>query len=709
MSDSLQSKEWPLRITGSYKYKEDELVIRRAIITEKMGELTEIQVEMLSPDKTIKLEELLGKILTIHMAAAEGEERKFTGTIVRVERLALRDGFVHLLADLRPWFWMLQQTTNSRIFQNMTVDKIIEDVFKGHGFSDFQKKLSGTYEQREYCVQYRETDFDFVSRLMQEEGIYYFFDYAKANNKYETLVLCDGLSGHTPLTGSSDLFYRAGDDYEQRLPDSVTEWASAQQIVPGVVALGDFNFETPSAKMASVSKTILSPDHKHNKYELYDTPGHYIDANKGKPRAQVRMEAEETEYDRRRGRASVRAMEVGKTFTLKEHPDKDQNQEYLVTAATFYLQTTEGYGFEKNSKDLDTGALEFPEDNSEMYMVEFDVQPKKVQYRNARTTPWPEIAGLHTAIVTGPAGKEIHTDKYGRIKVQFHWDRVGKKDEKTSCWVRVVTPWSGKNWGMIHIPRIGQEVVIQFEEGDPDRPICTGMLYNAETMPPYDLPANQTQSGIRTRSSEKGKPDTFNELMFEDKKDAELVRFQAQKDHEKLVKNKSTVTIGYDKLDTGGNGGDGCLSQVVKKDVNETIKEGDHTFTIETGSQKVSIKTDQTETIEGKSTRTVTGNDTETIKQGNMVTSVDSGNKTTTVKLGNIQVDAKAGKITMTAMQSIELKVGTSSIKLDPTSVTIKSTMINVQATAKMDAKSPLTTVSGDAMLTLKGGVTMIN
>lgn len=700
MSDNLQSKEWPLRITGSYKYKEEELVIRRAIINEKMGELTEIQVEMLSSDKTIKLEELLGKILTIHMASGEGKERKFTGTIVRVERLALRDGFVHLLAELRPWFWMLQQTTNSRIFQNMTVDKIIEDVFKAHGFSDFQKKLSGTYEQREYCVQYRETDFDFVSRLMQEEGIYYFFDYAKANNKYETLVLCDGLSGHTPLNGMPDLLYRAGDDYKQRLSDSVTEWATAQQIVPGVVALGDFNFETPSAKMASVSKTILSPDHKHNKYELYDTPGHYSDANKGKPRAQVRMEAEETEYDRRRGRASVRAMEVGKTFTLKEHPDKDQNQEYLVTAATFYLQTTEGYGFVKNEKDLDTGALEFPEDNSEMYMVEFDVQPKKVQYRNARTTPWPEIAGLHTAIVTGPAGKEIYTDKYGRIKVQFHWDRAGKKDEKTSCWVRVVTPWSGKNWGMIHIPRIGQEVVIQFEEGNPDRPICTGMLYNAETMPPYDLPANQTQSGIMTRSSEKGKTDTFNELMFEDKAGAELVRFQAQKDHQKLVKNKSTITIGYDKLDTGGNGGDGCLSQVVKKDVDETIKEGDHTFKIEKGNQDVFIKTDQTETVEGKSTRTVTGNNTETIKQGN---------KTTTVKMGNIQVDAKAGKITITAMQSIELKVGTSSIKLDPTSITVKSTMINVQANAKLDAKSPLTTVSGDAMLTLKGGVTMIN
>jgi type VI secretion system secreted protein VgrG len=333
-------------------------------------------------------------------------------------------------------------------------------------------------------------------------------------------------------------------------------------------------------------------------------------------------------------------------------------------------------------------------------MVEFEAQPGKTEFKSLRTIPWPEISGLHTAIVTGKAGEEIWTDKYGRIKVQFHWDREGKKDEKTTCWVRVVTPWSGKNWGMVSIPRIGQEVVIQFEEGDPDRPICTGMLYNADTMPPYALPANQTQTGIKTRSSKQGSAETFNELMFEDKKDAELVRFQAQKDHEKLVKNMSTITIGYDKLDKGGNGGDGCLSQVVKKNVDETIKEGDHTFTIEKGNQTVSIKTDQTETIEGKSTRTVTGNHAETIKEGD---------KSTTVKMGDIQVDAKMGKITMTAMKSIELKVGGSSIKLDPTSITIKSTMIKVQANAKLDAKSPMTTVNGDAMLTLKGGLTMIN
>ncbi len=700
MAESLQSKEWPLRITGSYSYGEDDLVIRRAVVSEELGKLTEIQVEFLSEKTTIALDKLLGKVMTIHLAA-DGAERKFTGTIVRVERLALRDGYVQFLAELRPWFWLLTQTTDSRIFQEMTAVQIIEKIFGEYGLTDFRKSLRATYQQREYCVQYRETDFDFISRLMQEEGIYYYFDYTNAKDKNETLVMCDGPNAHTPIAGDAKVEFRGGDDYSQRLGDSVTEWAASETIRPGVVSLGDFDFEKPKASLDARAKTPTGAKHGFkDKLELYDIPGHYKETGPGNTLAKVRMTAEDALFDRRRGRASVRALETGRKFTLKDHPDKAENAEYLITKARYFLQTTEGYGFAKNDKDLDTGALEFPEDSNEMFMVEFEAQPGKTEFKSLRTTPWPEISGLHTAIVTGKAGEEIWTDKYGRIKVQFHWDREGKKDEKTTCWVRVVTPWSGKNWGMVSIPRIGQEVVIQFEEGDPDRPICTGMLYNADTMPPYALPANQTQTGIKTRSSKQGSAETFNELMFEDKKDAELVRFQAQKDHEKLVKNMSTITIGYDKLDKGGNGGDGCLSQVVKKNVDETIKEGDHTFTIEKGNQTVSIKTDQTETIEGKSTRTVTGNHAETIKEGD---------KSTTVKMGDIQVDAKMGKITMTAMKSIELKVGGSSIKLDPTSITIKSTMIKVQANAKLDAKSPMTTVNGDAMLTLKGGLTMIN
>ncbi len=711
MAVSQQNKEWPLRITGTYSGDPDDIVIRRAIVTEKLGELTEIQVEFLSADKSVSLNDFLGKIMTIHVAAENNAVRKFTGTIVRVERLALRDGYVQLLAELRPWMWLLTHTKNSRIYQEQTAVEIIEDILKNRNkFTDYKKILTETYQKRTYCVQYRESDFDFISRLMQEEGIYYYFDYSDADRRKEKLVLCDGPSAHTPIEGEAKVEYRAGDDYEQRLGDFVTEWAMSETIVPGVVSLVDYDFEKPKAALGVRAKTSTKANHSFkDQLELYDTPGHYLETGHGDTRAKVGLTAQDALFDRRRGRASVRSLETGSKFTLKDHPDKSQNAEYLITGATYYLQTTEGYGFERNSKDLDTGALEFPDDSNEMFMVEFDAQPAKTEFKSLKTVAWPEISGLHTAIVTGKSGEEIWTDKYGRIKVQFHWDREGKKDEKTTCWVRVVTPWSGKNWGMVSIPRIGQEVVIQFEEGDPDRPICTGMLYNAETMPPYALPANQTQSGIKTRSTKKGSADTFNELMFEDKKDAELVRFQAQKDHEKLVKNKSTITIGYDKLDKGGNGGDGCLSQVVKKNVDETIKEGDHTFKIETGSQTISIKTDQTETVEGKSTRTVTGNDTETIKTGNMTTNVNSGNKTTTVKMGNIQVDAKAGKITMTAMQSIELKVGGSSIKLDPASVTIKSTMIKVQANAKLDAKSPMTTVNGDAMLTLKGGLTMIN
>ncbi|WP_319544413.1 type VI secretion system Vgr family protein [Ruegeria conchae] len=706
MAESLQSKEWPLRITGSYPYKgsddKDDLVLRRAIVTEELGTLTEIQVEFMSEKTTIELDKLLGKVMTIHLAAEDGAKRKFTGTIVRVERLALRDGLVQFLAELRPWFWLLTQRTNSRIFQDMSVVEIFEKIFKeDHNISDYKKSLTNTHPMREYCVQYRETDFDFISRLMQEEGIYYYFDCSDADGKNEKLVLCDSPSAHTPITGEPKVEFRGGDDYEQRLGDFITEWAASESIRSGVVSLGDFDFEKPSASLDARSKTGTKPGHSFKEdLELYDTPGHYKETGLGNTRAKVRMTAQDALFSRRRARASVRSLETGRKFTLKDHPDKDQNGEYLITSAKYFLQTTEGYGFEKKDKDLDTGALEFPEDNSEMFMVEFEAQPAKTEFKSLCTIPWPEISGLHTAIVTGKSGEEIWTDKYGRIKVQFHWDREGKKDEKTTCWVRVVTPWSGKNWGMVHIPRIGQEVVIQFEEGDPDRPICTGMLYNAETMPPYKLPENQTQSGIKTRSTKGGATNSFNELMFEDKKDAELVRFQAQKDHEKLVKNKSTITIGYDELDTGGNGGDGCLSQVVKQNVDETIKKGDHTFTIETGSQTIGIKTDQTETIEGKSTRTVTGNVAETVK---------TGNKTTTVNTGNIQVDAKSGKITMTAMQSIELKVGGSSIKLDPTSITIKSTMIKVQANAKLDAKSPMTTVNGDAMLTLKGGLTMIN
>ncbi|WP_372571940.1 type VI secretion system Vgr family protein [Ruegeria jejuensis] len=648
----------------------DPLVIRRAIVKEGLSQLTEISVEFLSRDVKVKLEDMLGKIMTVHMQTGEGNERLFTGTVVSVERLAYRDGYLQLLAELRPWFWMLTKTTDCRIFQELKADQIIKKVFDDLGFSDYKFDIRGTLSKRDYCVQYRETDYDFVCRLAEEEGIYFYFDHSDADKKYEKLVLTDDKGTHSSIKENSDLEFWPADDGKQRTDERVTEWGYGEAVVSGNVVLRDFDFLKPQPETYEVrQKSILKPKHSHKDYEVFDYPGHYYsDKTLGKKRAEVRMEIEELEHQDLRGRATVRTMATGEKFKLTEHDDDAMNIEYLTTSATHYLQTTSGYEFVKRETDLDTGALEFEEDNKDLYRVDFTVIPATVQYRAPMNTPWPEIPGLHTAIVTGSSGEEIYTDEHGRIKVQFHWDREGKKDDKTTCWIRVATPWSGSGWGMVHIPRVGQEVVVQFEEGDPDRPICTGMLYNKDTKHPWTLPDNKTQSGIKTNSSKGGKG--YNELMFEDKKDEELVRFVAEKDYEQNVLNNATIKVGDKKKDPGN------MALTVHNDLTETVSEGNMATTVETGNQTIDV---------------------------------DKGNQTTTVKMGNIQVDAKAGKITMTAAQSIELKVAGSSVKIDPKGVTIKGPMIAVTGDAKCDVKSPLTTVEGSGMLTLKGGVVMIN
>jgi type VI secretion system secreted protein VgrG len=344
---------------------------------------------------------------------------------------------------------------------------------------------------------------------------------------------------------------------------------------------------------------------------------------------------------------------------------------------------------------------------------------KSKPFRMPATTPRPEISGVQTAKVTGPEGAEITVDKYGRIRVQFHWDRSGKKDDKSSCWVRTMMPWTGKNWGMVSWPRVGQEVVIQFEEGNPDRPLCVGMLYNADTMPPYEMPANATRSGIKTNSSKGGSG--YNELMFEDKKGDELVRIGAEKDFIQTVQNAAHVRVGYiheKDAKAASAQGERSMKLEVENHLDEIVEKGDHSFTVKTGSQDVKVKKDKSEEIEGKSTLTVTGNVTEviktgnykqTVKSGNITREVSMGNEAATVKLGNFSVDAKAGKIDLTAMQSITLKVGPSSIKIDMSGITIKGPMVKIDGSAMVEVKGAVTQVKGSATLILKGGVTLIN
>ena len=396
-------------------------------------------------------------------------------------------------------------------------------------------------------------------------------------------------------------------------------------------------------------------------------------------------------------------------------------------------------------------------DDSPAYTNTFQCIPAALPFRPERTVPRPRIDGTQTAVVVGNSGDEIFTDKYGRIKVQFPWDRQGQNNADSSCWIRVATPWAGTQWGIVHIPRVGQEVVVAFEEGDPDRPIVVGSVYNAQEMPPYTLPDNMTQSGYLGRSSKSGTSDNFNQLRFEDKKDSEEIYFHAEKDFNRVVENNDTLQVGFDKKDKGdqtiqifnnqgitiGAGGSNCDdgSQVLSvwNSQNNTIgaggsncKDGSQTITVfnnqtltvgnsqaSGGSQTITIYKDRTETVktgnesvtikQGNRIVTVSqGNDTHEISQGNRAVTIDMGNDTLTIKMGNQTTKLNLGASSTEAMQSIELKVGQNSIKIDQTGITLQGMMVKVQGQVQTQVQGTMVQVSGDAMTQISGGITMI-
>lgn len=685
-------------------------VLKNAKIAEGLSRLTETRVEILCNDEQVDLQDFVGEnmILTLDEETGSGTVgHHFTGTCISVEFLGYYQGDLHLLAEVRPWLWFLTKTRGNRIFQALSVPEIIKSVLGDHGFtSDVTDRLQESYSVREYCVQYRESDFDFISRLMEEEGIYYYF---RQEEKRLKLVLADGIRAHQTVKGKAEVpfYFREHLGY-RRDKDHVFEWSGRTGVTSGKVTLEDYDFEKPKSDLKTV-KSIPLGKHAHKKYEIYDYPGHYRQPETGAGRALVRIEAEAARHLRSRAVGNLRGLRAGNTFALRKHPRSEVNQEYLTVSMVHHLQIETDYEDAETrqnpflERDESPGAKDPEEGRHDTYRCEFEVIPIKVPFRAPLATRWPAISGLHTAVVTGPKGEEIYTDKYGRIKVQFHWDRLGKGDDKTTCWVRCVMPWTGKNWGMISVPRVGQEVVIQFEEGDPDRPICTGMLYNADTMPPYALPENMTRTGIQTRSTKDGGATNYNELVFEDKKGEEFVRLHAEKNFWHTVENDSVVRIGLDKKDPGD------LTQTIHRHKTETIKTGDHTFIVESGNQTIFVKTNHDETIEGTCDQTITGNTTQTIKQGNLTREVSMGNEDVKVSMGNYSLKTSLGSISEEAMQKIEMKVGTSSITIDQMGVTIKGMMIKIEGTAMLQAKAPMSTVKGDAILILKGGMTMIN
>ncbi|WP_192255987.1 type VI secretion system Vgr family protein [Mesorhizobium caraganae] len=572
---------------------------------------------------------MLGGVVSI-----EGEsdpKRWFSGLIAEFRLTRIEDRLAYYEAIVRPWLWFLGNTTDCRIFQDKTAVEIVEEIFSKYGgIAKFEKRLQGSYPPREYCVQYDESDLDFVQRLLEHEGIMYFFEHAEGEHK---LILADAMSKLKPTPGYETVLYQFEGQGSRRDVEYITEWIPGSAVRPGAYAHTDYDFEKPAADLMAKSEQPFG--HKQAAGEKYRHPGAHLEVGRGDSLAAIRREEIQAPHMRIAAVGTVRGLFSGCTFKLDGFPRKDQNKEYLVVSAEYRL--------------FDPGYRAGVDTDGENFKVVLGVAPTSVPYRPPRITARPIMRGPQTATVVGPSGEEIFTDKYARVKVQFHWDRLGKKDQKSSCFVRVSQTWAGSGWGFIQIPRIGQEVIVDFIEGNPDLPIITGRVYNASQMPPYGLPGNATQSGWKSNSSKGG--GGYNELMFEDKAGSELVNFQAQKDHHLLIKHDRQKLVQHDQSDRIDHDAKHSVGHNLDEDVgnNKTVKVGvdqttnignNDTETVGT-NRSLTVGVDETIGIGSNSTETIGANHTQTVAIVQTITvgaaRVDSVGASETRTVGAVQ------------------------------------------------------------------------
>lgn len=569
---------------------------------------------------------------------------------------------------LRPWLWWLTLTSNNRVFQNLSAQEIAEKVFNEAGFTDYTFQLKTKPAKREYCLQYNENDFNFVSRLMEQEGIFWFFTHAAGKH---TLVLADDNSAFPSITGDKKIKYQAAASGARETGAIRSAELHLQATAQGFQS-SDYNYEQPKAALfAQVGEKKGGMHYPH--------PGGFSEKAQGDALAAWKVNALKAQAKQLVGESDCAALSAGHWFTLTDHDDKALNIDWLVIAVSH-------------------------EYDRERYRNRFTAIPKATPYRPQSCTPEP-FMHTQTAQVVGKSGEEVWTDKLGRVKVQFPWDREGKRDETSSCWLRVATVWSGNGFGTQFIPRIGQEVVVSFIDGDPDKPLITGCVYNGANALPYSLPTNQAQSGIKTKS-EKG----FNELRFDDKKDAELLAMQAQKDFQLIVLNDSNTTISHDEIHSVKND----RTRTVEEG-NETVilKKGNRTIKIEKGGDTLEVKDKRSVTVKGDQEFTVGGDEMHKVK-GDYTLNVDGNltirvSGTLTLESGKV-LNVKSGAA-LNASATSDLKLNGANIASEAkASLTQKAATITHEAKATLTSKASATqTVDGGGMLTIKGGMVRIN
>jgi len=578
----------------------DVLLLREFTGHEGLSQLFKYDLDLLTEGPFIDYGNIIGKAVAIRIELSGEEERLFHGYISRFAQTGSETGILHYRAEMVPWLWFLTRTADCRIFQNKTVPDIIEQIFQDLGFTDYRLSMEGTFEPLEYCVQYRETDFNFVTRLMEQYGIFYFFEHEETKH---TLVLGNTVTVHQPLAIQAQVRWEPqGSGMLDE--DVITGLEFEKILMPGKFAHTDYNFKTPSTNLTADSPSLIDIG-GNQQYEIFDFPGEYWTKAQGDTLARIRMETEEAQHFLITGSSTCREFASGYRFDLLDYEPNEMNQAYLLTSVSHMASMGNTY-----SPGGATAA------GQESYTNSFGCIPHSVLFRPPRMTPKPMVQGAQTAKVVGKPGEEIWTDEFGRIKVLFHWDREGKEreDDTCSCWIRVSQVHAGKGFGGVDIPRVGEEVIIGFLEGDPDQPIVIGRVYNQDNMPPNGLPDSGMTSGLKSNSTPGGGGN--NCMMMDDTKGNEAININGQHNMSTTVGNDLSMTV------TGGN----------------------ETHTVSAGTQTVEIQ----------------GNTSLTVNAGDRIVNVTGSYKCDTTSEINLQAPSK---ITFTC--------GGSTITMEPGKITI--------------------------------------
>ncbi|ALM85919.1 type VI secretion system Vgr family protein [Bordetella sp. N] len=694
-------------ITAHTPLSPEQLSFRGMYGQEALSQLFEFSVELISTDYSLDLKQLLGKPLTLEIETAEGGKRYLNGQVIRctlVGRESATSRYYVYRATVRPWLWYLTQTSDNKIFQNKSVPDVIKEVLADYAFPS-ELHLSSSYRPWEYCVQYQETDFAFISRLMEHEGIYYWF---KHDNGKHTLVLTDDVTQHETLPGTASIPYYGPDRTTVPQEEFVANWEVAEQVTPGGFATNDFDFKRPGTSLDA--KRMNPGAYDNGDLEVYEWLGGYTDPGQAEHYTRVRLEDLQSRQEMVSATSNIRSLAPGYLVILRNHPRESENREYLIVATRYRMH--------ESGQSSGSGGTSVCD-------VDFTVLPSSTQFRAPRVTPMSHTHGPQTATVVGKEGQQIWVDQYGRIKVQFHWDRYGQKNENSSCWVRVSSPWASGGFGGIQPPRRGDEVVVDFIGGHPDRPIVIGRVYNGGNMPPWDLPANATQSGFLSRSQD-GTPHTANALMFEDKPGVEEIwvhaernmRTEVEKDELRTVDgfrnttiglNDSTMVLGSRIINVTGTD---TLTVGQTRDVTVTSTEtytvnGSRTVHVSGGMTTENFDKGLTTTVAADGeTREVTGAFKETLHTGQEVT-VTANDSLHDVLAGTLTERAKGKVLVESTNDAMDVKamnqvlVQSSAAGMDLKS---KAQMTMTSESAGIDMKAPKDiTITSDTDVILNG------